>query len=71
MKIPELRVHAFLNLVFYNIMFIIPLVGIFVMAYFGVTSEKMALVTKKHTGTVKLLTALLFMGLGVFIFLVR
>jgi hypothetical protein len=52
-------------------MFIIPLVGIFVMAYFGVTSEKMALVTKKHTGTVKLLTALLFMGLGVFIFLVR
>jgi len=29
------------------------------MAYFGVTSEKMALVTKKHTGTVKLLTALL------------
>jgi cytochrome b561 len=71
MKIPELRVHAFFNLVLYNIMFIIPLVGIFVMAYFGVTSEKMALVTKKHTGTVKLLTALLFMGLGVFIFLVR
>jgi len=71
MSIPALRVHAFLNLIFYNIMFIIPLVGIFVMAYFGVTSEKMALVTKKHTGTVKLLTALLFMGLGVFIFFVR
>jgi cytochrome c biogenesis protein CcdA len=71
MKIPELRVHAFWNLVLYNIMFIIPLVGIFVMAYFGVTSEKMALVTKKHTGTVKLLTACLFMGLGLFIFLVR
>ncbi len=71
MSIPALRVHAFLNLIFYNIMFIIPLVGIFIAAYLGVTSEKMALVTKKHTGTVKFLTAVLFMGLGVFIFLVR
>jgi hypothetical protein len=52
-------------------MFIIPLVGIFVAAFFGVTSEKMAVVTKKHTGTVKLLTGILFIGLAMFIFLVR
>jgi hypothetical protein len=52
-------------------MFIIPLVGVFVAAFFGVTSEKMAFVTKEHTGTVKLLTAILFIGLGVLIFLVR
>jgi cytochrome c biogenesis protein CcdA len=71
MSIPELRVHAFLNLILYNIMFIIPLVGVFVAAFFGVTSERMALVTKKRTGTVKLLTALLFIGLGVFLFLFR
>jgi cytochrome c biogenesis protein CcdA len=71
MTIPELRVHAFLNLIFYNIMFIIPLVGIFVAAFFGVTSERMALVTKEHTGTVKLLTAILFIGLGAFLFLFR
>jgi cytochrome b subunit of formate dehydrogenase len=71
MSIPELRVNAFLNLVLYNIMFIVPLVGVFVAAFFGVTSEKMAAVTKEHTGTVKLLTAILFIGLGVFIFLVR
>ena len=63
--------YAFLNLVFYNIMFIIPLVGIFVAAFFGVTSEKMALVTKEHTGTVKFLTAMLFIGLAVFLFLLR
>jgi cytochrome c biogenesis protein CcdA len=69
MSIPELRVHAFLNLILYNIMFIIPLVGVFVAAFFGVTSERMALATKKRTGTVKLLTALLFIGLGVFLFL--
>jgi hypothetical protein len=71
MTIPKLRAYAFLNLVLYNIMFIIPLAGIFVAAYFGVTSEKMAIVTKEHTGTVKLLTAILFIGLGVFLFFLR
>jgi hypothetical protein len=71
MTIPKLRVHAFLNLVLYNIMFIIPLVAIFVAVFFGVTSNKMALLTKEHTGTVKLLTAILFMGLGVFLFFLR
>jgi hypothetical protein len=71
MNIPKLRVHAFFNLVLYNIMFIIPLVAIFVAVFFGITSEKMALATKEHTGTVKLLTAILFMGLGVFLFYLR
>ena len=71
MTIPKLRVHAFLNLLLYNVMFIIPLVGVFVAVFFGVTSEKMAAATKGHTGTVKLLTAILFMGLGVFLFFLR
>jgi len=71
MTIPKLRVHAFFNLVLYNIMFIIPLVAIFVAVFFGVTSDRMALLTKGHTGTVKLLTAILFMGLGIFLFFLR
>jgi cytochrome c biogenesis protein CcdA len=71
MTLPKLRVHAFSYLVLYNVMFIIPLVGIFVAAFFGVTSEKMAVVTKKHTGTVKFLTGVLFIGLALFIFFVR
>jgi len=71
MTIPKLRVHAFFNLVLYNIMFIIPLVAIFVAVFFGVTSDRMALLTREHTGTVKLLTAILFMGLGVFLFFLR
>ena len=54
MTVPELRAYAFLNLIFYNLMFIIPLVGVFVAAYLGITSEKMALATKTHTGKVKL-----------------
>jgi len=71
MTIPKLRAYAFFNLVLYNIMFIIPLGGIFVAAFFGVTSERMAMATKEHTGTVKLLTSLLFMGLGVFLYFLR
>ena len=71
MTIPKLRAYAFLNLVLYNLMFIIPLAGIFVAAFLGVTSERMAIATKEHTGTVKLLTALLFMGLGVFLYFLR
>ncbi|MGZ3513693.1 MAG: cytochrome c biogenesis CcdA family protein, partial [Thermodesulfobacteriota bacterium] len=71
MTIPKLRAYAFFNLVLYNIMFIIPLGAIFVAAFFGVTSERMAMATKEHTGTVKLLTSLLFMGLGVFLYFLR
>jgi len=71
MTIPKLRAYAFLNLLFYNIMFIIPLAGIFVAAFFGVTSERMALVTKEHTGKVKLATGIAFIGLGAFLFFLR
>jgi hypothetical protein len=71
MSIPELRKNAIFNLVLYNIMYIVPLVGVFVLTFFGVTSEKMALVTKKHTGTVKLLTAILFLALAGLLFLLH
>jgi thiol-disulfide isomerase/thioredoxin len=71
MTIPQLRVHALFNLFLYNIMFIIPLVGVFVLTFFGVTSERMAFVTKKHTGTVKLLTGILFIALAGLLFLLH
>jgi cytochrome c biogenesis protein CcdA len=71
MTLPKLKVHAFSYLVLYNIAFIIPLVGIFVAAFFGVTSERMALVTKRHTGTVRLLTGILFICLGLSLFVIR
>jgi hypothetical protein len=71
MRIPELRTNAIFNLLLYNIMFIVPLVGVFVSTFFGVTSEKMAFVTKKYTGTVKLLTAILFLALAGLLFLLH
>jgi hypothetical protein len=71
MGIPELKKNAIFNLVFYNIMYIVPLVGVFVLTFFGVTSERMAAVTKRHTGTVKLLTAILFLALAGLLFLLH
>jgi thiol-disulfide isomerase/thioredoxin len=71
MSIPELKKHAIFNLILYNIMYIVPLVGVFVLTFFGVNSEKMALVTKKYTGTVKLLTAILFLALAGLLFLMH
>ncbi len=71
MSIPELRKNAIFNLILYNIMYIVPLVGVFVLTFFGVASEKMAFVTKKYTGTVKLLTALLFLALAGLLFLMH
>ncbi len=71
MSIPELRKHAIFNLILYNIMYIVPLVGVFVLTFFGVISEKISLVTKKYTGTVKLLTATLFLALAGLLFLMH
>jgi cytochrome c biogenesis protein CcdA len=71
MTVPKLRAYAFLNLILYNVMFIIPLVGVFVAAFLGITSENLAVLSKKHTGHVKLLTGILFIGLGAFIFWFR
>jgi hypothetical protein len=71
MSIPELKKHAVFNLILYNIMYIVPLVGVFVLTFFGVTSEKVAFVTKKYTGTAKLLTAILFLALAALLFLMH
>ncbi|MFB3884783.1 MAG: cytochrome c biogenesis CcdA family protein [Thermodesulfobacteriota bacterium] len=71
MSIPELKKNAILNLLLYNIMYIVPLVGVFVLTFFGVTSEKIAWITKEHTGGVKLLTAILFFALAMLLFLLH
>jgi hypothetical protein len=52
-------------------MFIDPLVAVFVSTFFGVTSEKITLITKEHTGTAKLVTAILFLTLAGLLFSVH
>jgi len=62
--VPELRANAFFYLVLYNLMFIVPLVVIFVLVYYGTTSVQLAGFMRRNAAVVKLLTVLFFATLG-------
>jgi MFS family permease len=62
--VPELRVNAFLYLLLYNLMFIVPLVVIFVLVYYGTTSLQLAGFMRRNAAMVKALTFVFFTGLG-------
>jgi len=61
---PQLRLHAISYLVLYNLVFVLPLVVVFVVAALGTSSTRLATVVQRHTGTIKLLTAAVFALLG-------
>lgn len=62
--VPELRARAYLYILLYNLAFITPLVVIFLLAYLGTASDQLARIIGRHTGTIKLLTAGLFLVLA-------
>jgi len=63
-NIPSLRADAIFYLIFYNGMFIVPLLTIFGVFYWGVTSEQLAFFLKRRGTAIKLLTSLLFFTLA-------
>lgn len=63
-NIPSLRGSALFYLILYNVMFIVPLLIIFGVVYWGVTSEQLVFFLKKRTSSIKLCTALLFFALA-------
>lgn len=69
-SVPELRGHAVAYLILYNLMFILPLVIIFLLTFYGTASKQLTLFFRAQAGTVKLLTALLFAILGVWLIVV-
>ncbi len=58
--VPEMKAQATFYLVLYDLMFVLPLVVVFVLAYFGTTSQQLGLLIHRHTAKVKLATAGLF-----------
>ena len=62
--IPEWRSQATLALLLYNVMFILPLILIFGVVYFGTTSQQLIQWMSAHAGGVKLGTAVLFLLLA-------
>ncbi len=67
MSVPSMRAQAISYLMLYNIMFILPLIAVFGLAYAGTSSQKMAMFVNKQTATVKLLTAVIFFVLAVWL----
>jgi cytochrome c biogenesis protein CcdA/glutaredoxin len=63
-SIPELRLQAFLYLVLYNLLFILPLVVIFVLVYFGTTSKDLTRFLQEKAAAVKFAMSLVFIALG-------
>lgn len=64
---PELRTQAVLFLILYNLMFIVPLIIVFVLAYYGTTSKQFTLFLKKNASAVKIGMALVFLLLAVWL----
>ncbi|MBU0703765.1 MAG: hypothetical protein KKC18_07845 [Chloroflexi bacterium] len=63
MGMPEMQGQAFFYLLLYNLAFILPLVVVFGLAYFGATSEQLGIFINRHTATIKLGTVLMFLVL--------
>ncbi len=63
-NIPSLRGSAFSYLGLYNLVYILPLVAIFGIAYWGISSERLSFSLQKRASTIKLLTALFFFALA-------
>ena len=71
LKNPDLRPQAVLYLVLYNLMFIVPLIAVFVMAFFGVTSESLGRFLKKRVALSKAALACFVAGLAVLLIRTR
>jgi cytochrome c biogenesis protein CcdA len=67
MGVPEYQSQAIFYLLLYNIMFILPLIIIFVAVYFGMSSGKLQAVLETRRSQLKLFTAIILYLLGIFI----
>jgi thiol-disulfide isomerase/thioredoxin len=68
-NIPSLRGSAVLYVILYNFIYILPLLVIFGIVYWGVTSEQLSFFLQKRVSTIKLLTSAFFFALAVILLL--
>lgn len=64
-NVPEFRANALVYLLLYNLMFVVPLILVFLFTYWGTSSQRWAELTKQHFGAIKLIMAVLFFGLAI------
>lgn len=66
-SVPELRVRAVFYLVLYNLLFVLPLVVVFILAYYGTTSKDLTRFLQRNAAGVKLGMVLLFTSLALWL----
>jgi cytochrome c biogenesis protein CcdA/thiol-disulfide isomerase/thioredoxin len=66
-SVAEMRLSAVGYLVIYNALFVVPLVIVFAITYFGVSSQKLTAAFQTNAGAVKLLTTALFTVLAIWL----
>jgi hypothetical protein len=64
MNVPSLKESAYLYLIFYNLIYIVPLLAIFGIVYWGTTSGQLSFFLQKRASTIKLITSLFFFALA-------
>jgi hypothetical protein len=65
--VADLRLTAMVYLILYNLMFIVPLIVVFLISYLGASSHRITATFQANVGSVKLLTAILFSVLGLWL----
>jgi hypothetical protein len=63
-NVPSLKGSAYLYLIFYNVIYIVPLFAIFGIAYWGVSSEQLSFLLQRRASTIKLVTCVFFFALA-------
>ncbi len=63
-----MKSSAILYLLLYNIFFILPLLLVFAVVYFGVSSQAISRIMESKVGTVKLILACVFFAVGGLLF---
>jgi len=64
MSVPELKAQALSFLFLYNLLFVLPLVVVFILAYYGTGAKQFSSFLQQRASTVKLGMAFLFLALG-------
>jgi hypothetical protein len=66
-SVTEWRTTAIAYLILYNVMFVLPLIAVFTVAYYGTNHDSLTTYFQAHVGAVKLLTAALFGALALWL----
>jgi len=67
MGLPELRARAFAYLLLYNLLFVFPLVIVFMFVYHGSNSRQLTRIMRERAGAIKLATTFILFSMAIWL----